>query len=497
MVIEYIEGKTLIDVIPNGGLRVPQALQYAVQIADALCAAHAANIIHRDLKPGNVMVTGGGLVKILDFGLAKVTSGGPVSHTDATVSIAGDATLTVEGSIIGTLSYMSPEQAQGRKVDVRSDIFSFGAVLYEMVTGVRAFDGESGISTLTAVLRDETKPIAEIAPDVPESLVAIIQRCLRKDPADRWQTMSEVQSALTALKRQSDSGVLYRSHIILPAPAKSGSSRTLKGTAAAAVLIAAGAGGWWWTGRRTALEVPATVSPSAAPAPPSALSGHGEGVLNNDSVLEMVQAKVPVSVILTHIRASKTAFDLSTAGVIKLTKAGVPESVIEVMHEPSREAGQARAAAPAAVTPPAPEPRTAGTTATTVDDALPLRIALAEDLPADAEAGLPLRFTVSDALSVGGVVVIPKGATVSGEVAEAARKRFLGKGTKLSFRLSTVDGGGGGKLKVRATPSRRGEVAGVQLVENPKNARTKELAALKGAEYVAYIDGEQTVSVRK
>src|SRR5437868_6234940 len=108
MVMEFVGGKTLIDVIPNGGLRTPQALQYAVQIADALGAAHAAGIVHRDLKPGNVMVTATGLVKILDFGLAKLTDAGSLSQSDATISMAAGSTLTVEGSILGTLSYMSP-----------------------------------------------------------------------------------------------------------------------------------------------------------------------------------------------------------------------------------------------------------------------------------------------------------------------------------------------------------------------------------------------------
>ena len=162
MVMEYVSGKTLVDVIPKGGLRAPQVLKYSVQMADALNAAHAAGIIHRDLKPGNIMVTDSGLVKVLDFGLAKLADRGPLSQMgedtgdDQTRTIA-NAPLTVEGSIIGTVSYMSPEQAQGKKVDTRSDIFSFGVVLYEMTTGVRAFPGDSALSTLSAILRDEVQ----------------------------------------------------------------------------------------------------------------------------------------------------------------------------------------------------------------------------------------------------------------------------------------------------------------------------------------------------
>src|SRR5262249_11671526 len=137
MVMEFVQGKTLVDAIPKGGLRVPQVLKYGIQMTDALQAAHSAGIIHRDLKPGNVMVTDSGLVKILDFGLAKLADRSPIptGDDDRTRTIA-ESPLTVEGSIIGTVSYMSPEQAQGRKVDPRSDIFSMGLVLYEMVTGV-------------------------------------------------------------------------------------------------------------------------------------------------------------------------------------------------------------------------------------------------------------------------------------------------------------------------------------------------------------------------
>src|SRR5690349_17932461 len=191
MVMEYVQGKTLIDLIPKGGLRVPQVLKYAVQMTDALQAAHAAGIIHRDLKPGNVMVTETGLVKVLDFGLAKLTDNSPLSHSggsgdDATRTIA-EAPLTVEGSILGTVSYMSPEQAQGKRVDSRSDIFSFAVVLYEMVTGARAFAGDSALSTLSAILRDEARPIPEIAPDTPPQLEQVINRCLRKNPEQRFQ----------------------------------------------------------------------------------------------------------------------------------------------------------------------------------------------------------------------------------------------------------------------------------------------------------------------
>ena len=141
MIMEYVPGRTLSNLISEGGLPVSQVVNLGLQIADALCAAHAAGIIHRDLKPGNIMVTDKDRIKILDFGLAKLEAPPMSGDPDATQI----EPMTVQGSIMGTLCYMSPEQAQGKHVDARSDIFSFGAVLYEMATGQRAFTGDSGI----------------------------------------------------------------------------------------------------------------------------------------------------------------------------------------------------------------------------------------------------------------------------------------------------------------------------------------------------------------
>ncbi|HEY4359830.1 MAG TPA: protein kinase [Bryobacteraceae bacterium] len=230
MVMEYVAGKTLVDLIPKSGLSVPDVLNYGVQMADALEAAHRAGIVHRDLKPGNVMVTESGLVKVLDFGMAKLTDRGPfrtASGPEDRTETISEAPLTVEGSLIGTVNYMSPEQAQGKKVDARSDIFSFGVVLYQMTTGTRAFSGESTVSTLSAILRDEVKPIAETVPDVPPQLELAIARCLRKNPDDRWQTMKDVHTALAGLKREADSGALHRGRAAetQPAAAKAASDK--------------------------------------------------------------------------------------------------------------------------------------------------------------------------------------------------------------------------------------------------------------------------------
>jgi len=190
--MEYVPGKTLDHLIGRKGLPTKQLLEYAVQITDALAKAHSAGIVHCDLKPGNIMVTESGLVKLVDFGLAKLVDPGFAAassiHTKTLQSHPSD---TAGGRMSGTLPYMSPEQAEGKKVDARTDVFSFGAVLYEMVTGHRAFRGDSPVSTLSAILKDEPNPCDA---NVPRDLQRIIARCLRKDPERRFQTMADLKA---------------------------------------------------------------------------------------------------------------------------------------------------------------------------------------------------------------------------------------------------------------------------------------------------------------
>jgi Tol biopolymer transport system component/tRNA A-37 threonylcarbamoyl transferase component Bud32 len=201
--MEYVGGKTLDQVIPRKGMRVSEALKVAIQITDALSAAERAGIIHRDLKPSNIMVAESGLVKVLDFGLAKLAD---TAAQDETVD--DDLPRTVKGTILGTTSYMSPEQAEGKPLDSRSDIFSFGSVLYEMLTGRRAFGGETGVSTISSILRDEPQAVSRVARGIPRDLEQIVNRCLRKDPNRRFQTISDVRIALLELKEDSESGKL-------------------------------------------------------------------------------------------------------------------------------------------------------------------------------------------------------------------------------------------------------------------------------------------------
>ena len=181
MVLEYVAGRTL-----HGPLPAEQALRIAVEIASALDAAHRKGVTHRDLKPANIMLTEDGSVKLLDFGLAKLVRFGET-----------DVTRTIEGSLMGTAAYMAPEQAEGKALDVRSDIFSFGAVVYELIAGRRAFEGDSMASVLTAVLRDDPAPLG---PANFPGIEAILQRCMRKSAGERYQTMQEVRQALDTLR---------------------------------------------------------------------------------------------------------------------------------------------------------------------------------------------------------------------------------------------------------------------------------------------------------
>ena len=187
--MEWVQGQTLDQLIGTQGLNVQETLSYAVQMADALARAHAEGIIHRDLKPANIMVTVDGRVKILDFGLAKLMERSEVAQLSQALD-------TGEGLILGTVSYMSPEQIDGRPIDTRSDIFSFGAVLYEMLTGQRAFPGDIPAAVLAAVLLHEPKPMREILPAIPMEVARVVTCCLHKEPDGRFQRMADVKLEL-------------------------------------------------------------------------------------------------------------------------------------------------------------------------------------------------------------------------------------------------------------------------------------------------------------
>jgi len=194
LVMEYLEGETLAEHLAKGPLPLEQTLKYGVEIADALDKAHRQGIVHRDLKPGNVMLTKSG-VKLLDFGLAKVMAPAPTAGSLTALPTQQQA-LTQEGTILGTFQYMAPEQLEGKEADARTDIFAFGATLYEMATGRKAFTGVSRASLITAIMSAEPPSISSIQPMSPPALDRVVKKCLAKDPEDRWQNASDLGSEL-------------------------------------------------------------------------------------------------------------------------------------------------------------------------------------------------------------------------------------------------------------------------------------------------------------
>ena len=234
-----IEGKTLDAVIPASGMALGELCRIAVPLADAIAAAHAAGIVHRDLKPSNVIVAGDGRVRVLDFGRAKMLQD-PLAHDDAT-ELPTDH-LTEAGRIVGTAAYMSPEQAAGAAIDERSDIFSFGILLYEMATGERPFKGDSRVALVSSVLKDDPTPVGEIDPSLPERLREIVHRALEKDPGDRFQTASDLRAELGELSQQVLSGEMVPASGPSPVVSGAGDSGGLgvfiKRNKAAALVVA-------------------------------------------------------------------------------------------------------------------------------------------------------------------------------------------------------------------------------------------------------------------
>ncbi len=247
--MELVEGRTLRETIGGRPLPVSEVLRLGVELAEGLAAAHSAHIIHRDLKPDNVIVTTDGRVKILDFGLAKLleeraASGKAEASKLATIS----EEMTQAGRVMGTAAYMSPEQARGLPADARSDLFSFGVVLYEMTTGKAPFQGSTSMDTLTAILREQPAPAVQLNPETPRELERIIGKCLEKEAGERYQDTRDLVVDLRHLKRDSDSQTLRR--VEAPAPSarvapRHGLWRWAGFLAAGAVVLAALALGGW------------------------------------------------------------------------------------------------------------------------------------------------------------------------------------------------------------------------------------------------------------
>ncbi|HEY7369985.1 MAG TPA: serine/threonine-protein kinase, partial [Thermoanaerobaculia bacterium] len=252
IVMELLEGETLADRLLRGALPLDQALSVGADVARALDAAHRRGIVHRDLKPGNVMLTRAG-VKLLDFGLAKTfgrpldaaghEQAAPAQHPMAPSSFTSEATIvgspniTQEGTLLGTFRYMAPEQLEGREADSRTDIFALGALLYEMVTGEKAFEGRSQASLISAILRDQPPPISQVQKLAPATLDRVVRTCLAKDPEERWQSAADVARELKWVAEGSSAGA-FAAAAPAPAPASRRPRWIAPALAAAGVLAA-------------------------------------------------------------------------------------------------------------------------------------------------------------------------------------------------------------------------------------------------------------------
>ena len=254
LTMELVEGRSLADLLPKTGLPLDRIVKIAIQVADAVAAAHQKGILHRDLKPANIMVGEGGhegRVKVLDFGLAKLTDAG----LDAAVSVIPTEPVTGTGRILGTVAYMSPEQAEGRPVDTRSDVFSLGIILYEMATGRRPFTGDTSISIISSIVKDTPKSVTELNPGLPRDLGRIVRRALTKDVTRRYQTVADLRNDLEELKAALDSGELTTpTTSALPARRQ---RRWVWPLAAAVMLVVGAPLAVLWLTRRDAPVLPA------------------------------------------------------------------------------------------------------------------------------------------------------------------------------------------------------------------------------------------------
>ena len=248
--MEFVPGRNLREVLGAGRLELKRALDYLLQVAEALGAAHQHGVVHRDIKPENVMIGDNGYAKVLDFGVAKLKSEATGGAEDAT-----RAALTDAGAVVGTSGYLSPEQARGRATDHRTDIFSFGCVLYECVTGARAFDAPSAIERLNRVINDEPAPLADRAPGIPSDFTRIVRKCLAKDPDERYQSMKDLAIDLRDVRRQLETSA---SSTPLPAPAARRSRGLIGWTALALAGLAVVL--WIYFSRSTSTATPESLA---------------------------------------------------------------------------------------------------------------------------------------------------------------------------------------------------------------------------------------------
>lgn len=310
LTMELVEGKTLSELIPPHGLPVDQLLQVAIPLTDAVGTAHQRGITHRDLKPANVMVTDEGRVKVLDFGLAKVREESPIDGLTPTIT---KAPLTGEGRIMGTVAYMSPEQAQGKPVDARSDVFSLDVVLFEMATGEKPFKGDTNMSMLSAIIKDTPTSVSDLRQDLPREFARVLKRCLAKDPEDRYQTAKDLRNELRQVKEDIDTGSIGRDDARSLASQTAVSSspvarpRNVVPLLLSAVAMLILAAGWLYTRRPAVTSPPAFSSitmrrmTTTGTARIAAISPDGRYVVHDDGSFDkpslwMRQVSTPSSV---------------------------------------------------------------------------------------------------------------------------------------------------------------------------------------------------------
>ncbi len=324
--MEFVDGVTLRQKIHDEKTELRTLLLYMAQAAEGLAKAHAAGIVHRDLKPDNIMISQDGYAKVLDFGLAKLTEAGPAAAPGSEVTTAA-ASPTRDGAILGTVGYMSPEQVQGRTVDQRSDIFSFGCILYEAATGQRPFRGDSDVEVMHRILREKPPPVDELNPNVPAEVRRLIRRCLAKDPEQRHQSMKDLAIELAELAADYDQlapGSASSSSVAAVAPVRARGPRFWLGAALAGVAIASAVlAGAYLLGQR-----------KGRPAAPSAFESMRITSLTASGKVRAAaiapDGKVVVQVVEEAGRQSLVVRQVATGSDVEIVPPGTPFSGIAV-----------------------------------------------------------------------------------------------------------------------------------------------------------------------